>query len=193
MIICISIGFSTSSQCPKHRKGEYAGGKNFQSSPTCTGLTDIFLATTTTTARKKVTHPAILNYEIFRFWSPMPAPLSAGTRVSRGEWRRASCSPQCAAALSRCFQELSPLPLCCLWLYIRNTHCCCLPREEGRYCVHSLKYSVLINQPVICFSIYMICKRFVLFHYSNSEVQVCMTFSLQLGLQADKSCCFLVL
>lgn len=61
-----------------------------------------FLATTTTTTRRTVIYRAILNCEIFRFWSPMPALLSAGTRVSRGEWRRASCSSQCAAALSRC-------------------------------------------------------------------------------------------
>ncbi len=91
-----------------------------------------FLATSTT-ARRTVTYPAILNYEIFRFWSPTPAPLSAGTRVSRGEWRRASCRSQCAAALSRCFQELSPLPLRRCWLYIPNTDCCCLPPEVGSF------------------------------------------------------------
>lgn len=59
---------------------------------------------------KKMIYQAILNYGIFRFWSPMPAPPSAGTRVSRGEQRRASCSRQYAAALYRYFQELSALP-----------------------------------------------------------------------------------
>lgn len=88
-ITFVPTGFSTSSQfAHKEAKVELRAVK-------------------TVKKKEEVIYPAIWNCEIFRFCSPTPAPLSAGSRGSREEWRRASCSPQCAAALRRCYQELT--------------------------------------------------------------------------------------